>query len=166
MCRLLLAIILLAGFNVKAEQDVALIEAMYIYNFLRYIEWPGTSVGDNFVIGVYGDSNTLDHLIKYTQNRKVGIKTIEVKKVSNLSEAKKCQVLFLPAESVNVIQQLRSHVGNSPCMIVSEVSGTNQLGSTVEFIFENNKLKFKIDVARAQQQNLMVSKALIDMSSS
>jgi Fe-S cluster assembly iron-binding protein IscA len=48
--------------------------------------------------------------------------------------------------------------------VVSEKEGMNAVGSTIEFVIQDNKLKFRINEPRAKQQNLVLSKALIDMS--
>lgn len=150
--------------NVKATGNLSNVEAMFIYNFLRHVNWPEGNGSENFVIGVYGNSDTYDQLIQFTANRKVGTKSIEVRKISSVTEAVSCQLIFVPAESMSAIPQIKKQIGSQACLIVGESEGSNSKGSTIEFILKDNTLKFRIDQERAQEQNLLVSRALMDMS--
>ena len=161
---LIIAFLITLSFGVKAAENISGAEAMYIYNFLRHINWPENSVGDKFVIAVFGNSETYNQLVSYTKDRKIGTKVIEVIKVSSIEEASKCQLLFVPTSKSSKIAEIKNSIGNKSCLIVSEKSGTINSGSAIEFIIENDRLKFKISEVNAKLQKLEVSKALIDMS--
>jgi hypothetical protein len=154
----------LSGITVKASGNLSNAEAMFIYNFLRHVEWPAGSTGSKFVIGVYGNSETYKQLVQFTNNRKVGTRTIEVRKIASVNEAGNCQLVFVPHTEVSKIAEMKSAIGNKACLIVGEKEGSNALGSTIEFVIKDNRLKFRVSESNAKQQNLMVSKALLDMS--
>jgi hypothetical protein len=161
---LIIALIITCSFGVKAAENISGAQAMYIYNFLRHINWPENSIGEKFVIGVYGNSETYNQLINFTKDRKIGTKTIEVIKVTSNEEAAKCQLVFVPESKSSKIAEIKNSIGNKSCLIVSEKSGTLNSGSAIEFIIVNDRLKFKINEANAKLQKLEVSKALMDMS--
>jgi hypothetical protein len=161
---LIIALILTCSFAVKAADNISGAQAMYIYNFLRHINWPENTIGDKFVIGVYGNSETFDQLVKFTKDRKIGTKVIEVIRVASTDEAIKCQLIFVPESKSSRISEIKNSMGNKSCLIVSEKSGTLDSGSAIEFMIVNDKLKFKINEANVNQQKLVVSKALMDMS--
>lgn len=161
---LLIALLFVMSAGVKASEDISNAEAMFIYNFLRHIKWPEDNAAKVFVIGVYGDSQTYDRLVTYTKGRTVGTKSIVVKRINSLNEAVSCQLIFVPYNNSSKISELKSKLGNNPCLIVSEKEGMNDVGSTIEFVILGDKLKFRINESRAKQQNLVLSKALIDMS--
>ena len=129
---------------------------MFIYNFLRHVNWPNESGGEYFTIGVYGSSDTYDQLVQFTANRKVGPKLIKIRKISSAAEAATCQLIFVPASHISSIASIRNQIGNKSCLIVGEKEGSNAQGSTIEFVLKDNKLKFRIDQERAKQQNLLV----------
>jgi len=166
MIKSLSVVLIFAGLSlgVKASGNLSSVEAMFIYNFLRHVNWPENSGGDKFVIGVFGTSDTYDQLVQYTVNRKVGIKSIEVRKISSAAEAASCQLIFVPATNVSSIASIKNQLGNKACLIVGEKEGSNAYGSTIEFVLKDNTLKFRIDEQRAKQQNLLVSRALLDMA--
>ena len=159
-------LILITGLStsVNATGNLSNVEAMFIYNFLRHVNWPEGNGSEKFVIGVYGNSDTYNQLVQFTTNRKVGTKSIEVRKISSITEAVSCQLIFVPAESMSEIPKIKNQIGTRACLIVGEMEGSNSQGSTIEFILKDNTLKFRIDQERAQEQNLLVSRALMDMS--
>jgi len=161
---IIFAILLIPGLWIKASGDLSNAEAMFIYNFLRHIEWPDGSNNNSFIIGVYGNSPTFDQLVEFTKNRKVGTKSIEVKKISSVAEVAHCQLVFVPHNQSSRISEMKNIIGNKGCLIVGEKEGSNVLGSTIEFVIQDNRLKFRVNESNARQQNLMVSKTLLDMS--
>jgi hypothetical protein len=150
--------------NVKAADDLANVEAMFIYNFLRHISWPDATNGNNFVIGVYGSSEIYNQLITYTNNRKIGTKSIQVKTISSPADAKACQLVFVPNSQSSKIAAIKAQMGNYPCLLIGEKEGSNAAGTTIEFLIQDNKLKFRVNEDRAKEQNLVLSRSLLDMA--
>ena len=148
----------------KASGNLANVEAMFIYNFLRHVNWPESNSSDKFIIGVYGTSEIYDQLVQYTANRKVGTKSIEIQKISSPADAVFCQLIFVPTSHITSIASIKNQLGTKACLIVGEKEGSNSCGSTIEFVLQDNTLKFRINEERAKQQNLLLSKSLIDMS--
>jgi hypothetical protein len=150
--------------QIKASGNISNAQALFIYNFLRHINWPDGSDQETFVIGVYGDSPVYQQLQQFTVNRKIGTKTIVLRRISSASDASFCQMVFVPEQNSSKISGLKKQIGNKSCLIVGEQEGSNAIGSTIEFLIQDNKLKFRIDEERAKQQNLTFSRALIDMA--
>lgn len=161
---LLIAALLIMSIGTKVSGNIAKTQAMFIYNFLRHIKWPEGNTQNTFTIGVYGNSQTYEQLQIFTKDRKIGTKLIVIKKVKTAEEASNCQLIFVPNTNSKKISELKNYMGNKACLIVSEKQGMNANGSTIEFVIQDNKLKFKINEERAKQQNLVFSKALIDMA--
>ncbi len=161
---LFFAVVFIMSMGTKVYGNISKTEAVFIYNFLRHIKWPEENIQKTFVIGVYGDSQTYDQLLAYTKGRKIGVKLIVVRKVNSAEEASKCQLIFVPHTNSSKISELKKHLGNKACLIVSEKEGMNSSGSTIEFVIKDSALKFRVNKERAKRQNLIISKALIDMA--
>jgi hypothetical protein len=161
---LLILLLMVVNIGIKASGSLSNLEAMYIYNFLRHVNWPEASNSESFIIGVMGDNEAYAQLTQYTANRKVGTKSIVIKKIESVDEAAYCQLVFIPTSKSQKVGEIKNRLGNKPCMVVCEKEGSNASGSTIEFIIEEGKLKFRVNEERAKQQNLVVSKALLDMS--
>ncbi len=160
----LFTLLLFGSIGLKAAGNLSNTEAMYIYNFLRHVNWPESGTSENFVIGVMGNSETYEQLVQYTAGRMVGTKSIVMKKIETSEEAIACQLVFVPTNKSAKISELKNRLGDKSCLIVSEKEGSNALGSTIEFVIEDGKLRFRIDDERAKKQNLLISRTLLDMS--
>src|SRR4051812_10996398 len=79
---LLLMAFLFSAFKPVSEGNEYEIKAMFIFNFTKYVEWPETKNADEFIIGVYGESEILEPLEKIAAQKKVNDKRIVIKQLS------------------------------------------------------------------------------------
>ena len=49
-------------YSLKATDNIYSMQTLYIYNFMRLIKWPDNSVGEKYIIGVYGSDQMYNHL--------------------------------------------------------------------------------------------------------
>jgi hypothetical protein len=157
---------MLVFFNGKANafNNLPESQAIYIYNFTRYIQWPEYSMGEKFVIAVYGESDVYEQLIKYTKDRKIGNKAIAIIKIRKVEDINKYQIVFVSNDQNHNVSAIRKFIGEHPCLIVSETEGSNNAGSIIEFSIKENKLNFRIDQISAKQQKLIVNSKLLLLS--
>lgn len=156
--------VLIGGSKVNAQIDLNNAEALYIYNFLRHIKWEDSSVGETYVIGVLGKTDTYQSLINYTKGRKVGVKPIKVVQYSSVEEIGRCQVLLISQKESSKIDQISEKFKSSDCLIIGSKSGLSNNGAVIDFALVGGKLKFRLNEENAKKQNLVVSRALIDMA--
>ncbi|MBN1116333.1 MAG: YfiR family protein [Bacteroidales bacterium] len=150
--------------NVWAQTSVDEAQAIFIYNFLSHTLWPETVSNNTIEIGVYGETNTYKTLCDYTQNRKVGTKSIAVKKLNSINEAVNCNVILIAYNSSNQMSQINEKLKNKPCLVITEKAGTTNLGAIIEFTLVNDKLKYRANQENAIDHNLYLSAALLKMS--
>lgn len=159
-----LLIIASASIRVEASGNLSNYQAMFMYNFLRHVNWPAEGSGGNFTIGVYNDEAVYAKLATLTAGRKVGTKTIVIRRISSATDAKSCQLVFIPSDLSSKMADFRAQLGNNSCLLIGGKEGSIANGSTIEFLIKDDKLKFRINEDRAKQQNLVFSKALLDMA--
>ncbi len=147
---------LLAQNNIKYQ-------ALFVYNFTRYIEWPSTSSSE-FVIGVVGKSSIYDELQSVTQGKLVGSQSIKVKKVQNINEMGFCNILFISSEISSQVPQLASQIKDNNTLIITERSGLINKGAGINFVINEGKQKFEISKLNLEKRGLKVNKQLVDMA--
>ncbi len=162
----LLLAMLLAPFNKNfhAETDIKNAEAIFIYNFLSHVQWPEGSVGNDYLIGVLGKTSTYDYLLKYTTNRKIGTRPIQVKQLNSSSEVSHCQVLLIADHKSNEINTINQNLLGKSCLTIGEKAGLTKSGAVIDFNVVDGKLRYKIDEENAKKQKLIISSALLHMS--
>jgi len=161
---LIAALYLFIAPSSKAETSLADLQAMYIYNFLRYVQWPTDAVKDSYVIGVNGNSEVFEALKKYTANREVGGKKITVIKCSDSYDLLKCNVLFISKEKCNCLKQINDQLKGRNCLTIFENCNKAKSCTTIDLFYENNTLKYKVNEEMALAQNLIISNVLVKMA--
>jgi nitrogen regulatory protein PII len=133
---------------------------VFIFSFTRYIQWPDTYNGGDFEILVLGDSPIVEELKSMAQVKKVGDRTIKVTKINNVSEIRKCNILFIPAAKSPQIAEVLAKITTQSILVVSEEQGLGAKGSNVNFVTKDGKLAFELNQGATTKQGLKVSNEL------
>ena len=149
--------------NLKA-QDEYQAKAFFIYNFTRLIEWP-TDNKTEFVIGVVGNSPITEHLEKITSGKNVASQKIVIKHFKTTEEIADCNIIYVSNNFSSKIGAIQDILKSNHTLIVGEKNGLTNEGAAINFVLNNNRLSFQINVTNAQKYGLKVSKSLVDMSS-
>ncbi|MHC4843742.1 MAG: YfiR family protein [Planctomycetota bacterium] len=160
------------------------VKAAFIYNFIKFVDWPQEKAADtnkSLTVGVLGVSpfgNAFDK-VKDSQikGRKVTIKYFEgfgktkgnqqPKDEMLQKMAKKlgqCDVLFVcssEAESFKLVAQILEtyHV-----LTVSDAKGFLEAGGIINFVMEEKKVRFEINMASAKRSKLEIRSKLLRLA--
>lgn len=161
---ILLGLIIVWNSNIFSQSEVGKVQAYFIYNFSRLIKWPANYTQGDFVIGVLGNSQTYQSLVRLTVNKKVGMQTMVVKRFSTPGELTDCHILLIASDKSSKISEINRRLANKHTLIISESDGLINSGSAIDFLIVDNKLKFKMNINNAEKYDLIVSKSLLDMA--
>ena len=159
---LLAAVIACGSVAVPHAQDVPQeyqIKAAYLYNFLKYVEWP-KPLNRTFLICVAGQNpfgTVLDGLTKNERVRGNLVKTDII-----LAPEPGCDVIFTPRTS-NISAYL-SAAGGMPILTVGETPNYIERGGIVNFFLEDGKVRFEINRNAAERAGLRISSRLLHLA--
>jgi len=163
------------------------IKAAFIYNFIKFIDWPQEKTPDKdapITIGVIGRSafvKAFDPVKnKQVKGRKLAIKRFEdwdklkepLKKNDSawkekLEELKKCRVLFIcSCESgtkeapVEIIKALKG----SGVLVIGEIPGFLEKGGVINFVMEKKKVRFEVNSTSAKRNKLKIRSQLLKLA--
>ena len=159
MKKTLVLLLFVFGFSASQAQNYKL-HSLFIFSFTKYVQWPDSHNQGDFEIMVLGDTPLTDELKTMAQAKKVGERAIKVTKINSVSEIKKCNILFVPANKSAQIADVITKVSNQPTLIVTEDTGMGAKGSNINFIIKEGKLAFELNQASIIKQNLKVSNEL------
>ncbi len=76
-----------------------------------------------------------------------------------------CHILFIPAsaaaeQKATAIQKLQG----TPTLLVGEEPGFAKQGGTINFFFEENRIRFEINTDTARQDQLKISSKLLSLA--
>jgi uncharacterized protein DUF4154 len=151
-----------AGVALPHAQEISQeyqIKAAYLYNFLKYVEWPN-SINRTFLICVAGQNpfgSVLDGLTKNERVRGNPVKTELI-----LGPETGCDVIFTPRTS-NIPAYLQDAAGR-PILTVGETPRFIEQGGIVNFFLENGKVRFEINRSAAERAGLRISSRLLQLA--
>jgi len=145
-----------------AAQEVSLeyrVKATYLYNFVKFIEWPPATRTGPVTICVAGRNpfgTVLDDTIRgeVVRGRSLNVRVI-------LEPDAGCQVLFIPEGAPPAY--LRSARG-TPTLTVGETSDFLALGGVINFVTDGGHVRFAISTDAAEQAQLQISSRLLQLA--
>ena len=155
--------ICLISVSLKAEDNLAKVQALYIYNFLRNVGWP-EDVQDEYIIGVTGETAVYDELVKFTENREIAGKRIRVIKCTNCADLLKCQVIYISKDKCNHLKEINQITRGKGCLTIFENNTNMASNATIDLIEDGNKLAYRINQNVVNEQNLTISNNIVKMS--
>lgn len=152
-------VLLFLFFGSQANAQEAKFYALFVTKFVDYIKWPDAAPNQKVVIGVWGNSQVKEELTHFAAAKG----NIEVLQLSNLADAAKCNLLFLPKENAKEFEALKSSIGTNSVLLITENEGYAEKGAAISFYLEGSKLKFKLNKSTIESKKIKVSSALMAM---
>jgi uncharacterized protein DUF4154 len=167
--RLVLAVLLLVATPASAvEGDTSTLErrvkAAFLYKFAGYVEWPADAFAgpdEPVVIGVVGADALADELEQLVAGRRVGNRPLAMRRLSGPDPAARVHILFV-GRGIDRAQafQLLAQTQGRPVLTVTEADGW-LAGSVINFIIDNDKVRFGISAAAAEGNGLRLGSQLL-----
>jgi len=81
-----------------------------------------------------------------------------------LEEIRKCHVLFICPSEKPFLSRVLPHLRNDPVLTVGDVPGFLQAGGTINFVIEDKKVRFEINLAAAARAKLQMRSSLLRLA--
>jgi len=178
--------------SMEAKSIEYQLKAAFLYNFIKFVDWPEPSSAagaeeakkkDPIVLCVLGEDffgRHLDDLTKKTvrdrQIRVVRLEGFEQYKKSRsratleqyFQEQRKalegCHLLFISQSEEKPMNELAAFTDKMQILTVSDISGFAGKGGVIEFVMEENKIRFDINVVSAERKGLKISSQLLQLA--
>ncbi len=154
----------LFGGRARAQETNYKAYTLFIYNFMKYVEWPEAQSKGDFVIGVLGDSPINKELQALVASKKLKGRTIVLKKCNTPEEATSCHLLYVADSKSSAVKQLKELTKDKPVLIVGEREGLAKKGASMSFVtLEDDELKFDINKKEIEQHQLKIASSLVNL---
>ncbi|HEX4807761.1 MAG TPA: YfiR family protein [Bryobacteraceae bacterium] len=163
----LLPALAIAARAAQPEATVAGIEAAFLYNFSKFIEWPDgtpTTASDSFLMCVTGDSSVQQSLEEIAATRTINGRRITLKHLKIADSARSCQILFVgPKERASLTRILQDLQGASVLTVgISEDFAKD--GGMIGFVLDADRVRFVVNAGAAGKARLKVSSKLLSLA--
>ena len=160
-CLMPMLICCLTGKLIFAQSDPTSLYPLFVYNFLKYTEFP--SQPPVLRVCILGDKTRLQAFNKLNEN-KAGIQNIEVFFISTAEEAIGFQAVFVGEDRIAQLPKLVARLSKQPVLLITQAADMTSKGALVSFKLTDNKLKFQLNPIAIQAAGLRMSGNLMALA--
>jgi len=142
-------------------------KAVYLLNFLQFVEWPDSSFANDessIVLAVLGRDPFESTLDETVQSERIGNHPILVRRFMTLDELAPCHVLFISVSEKQTYRAALKRFNGFPVLTVSDIEGFGDTGGSIGFYMEDQKIRFEINTEALRHANLKVSSKLLRLA--
>jgi hypothetical protein len=168
--RLLVLATLLFGVRVEAQQapmSEAQVKAMFVYNFLKFVEWPvDTSIGakDPFVVLIIGEGATADATEQFLESKSIGDRPLVVRRIRWDQSLAGARAAFVVERDAKKLHRVLDAAAAAGVLTIGEGEGFTTQGGVIGLLVEDRKVRFDVDTTAAQTAGLRVSSKLLALT--
>src|ERR1700674_5270396 len=143
------------------------VKAAYLFNFLKFVEWPAEAFTDPLgpiVIGIVGDDpfgNALPHMI---MGKTVQGRDLVIRKYRAGEDLRASHVLFISESEKKRLPRLLASLRGSNVLTVADVDGFLEEGGMIRPFSEGDRVRFAINVDATMMAKLKVSSKLLSLA--
>ena len=146
------------------------VEAAFLYNFGKFVEWPTNAFADAyspFVIGVVGDNQLRVELERIVANKKINNHLVVVRAVTAASAVNGCHIVFISSAALKKSAVILAAMDHPGILTVTEgaeyFTGSDLI---INFVRVDSKIRFEINAAVAGKAGLKISSKLLTLAKS
>jgi hypothetical protein len=145
-----------------SEQTV---KAGFLYNFVKFTQWPGAREGDRSPIQICTPgAQPLDGQFSSLQGRFIGSRTVEIRNNVAASEWRSCLVLFITESDTNRMESAIRSLGNAPVLTVSDAPDFVQAGGMIGMRIDDSRVRFDVNLGAAQRAGLALNSQMVKLA--
>lgn len=166
----LFSVMVTVGFNCQAQNSRPTkyqIEAAFIYNFARFVDWPTQAFAHTsspLVIGVLGKNRFGTDLAKTISGKVIRGHPLEFRECASLPDAMRCQVLFISDSEKGRLSKIISTLGGNNILTVGEMDNFIDQGGMIDLTIIDQKIRFEINNSAAKAAGLTISSKLLSLA--
>lgn len=141
-------------------------KSMFIYNFIKYVEWPEAQKTGDFKVIILGDKDLYQMMNSTYAGKDFNGQKLVFSYVDNFSGVGTCHILYIAPEFSSDLSKNSSKLRKNKTLIVTDKGGLLYDGSVINFTASNNKLAFEISKSNAELVPLTIGPALLKLATS
>ena len=147
------------------------VKAAFIYNFLRFIDWPAEQPANKkhpIVVGVFAKL-PYERATDVFKDRKIKGRAIKVRMLTETdiktpSTLRQCHALFICSAAKKNSKSILSAVQGHAVLTIGEHKGFLESGGTINFLIEKKKIRFEVNMVAAQNAKLTIRAKLLRLA--
>ncbi len=143
------------------------VKAAFLYNFAKFIDWPDSSFAGPSapfaicVLGVDPFGRALDDAL---ESKAIGSHPVALARLQEVAQARRCQMVFVSSSESRRLPEIEDRLRGASVLLVGDFPGFADAGGTLQFIIQDNRVRFLINTDAAQRAGLRLSSKLLSVA--
>lgn len=153
-----------AGSSTPSMEEV---QAAYLYNFAKFIEWPDSSFdrdARSFRIGVVGDEAFAEILESTVQGRTIRDRPLVVENLRVGADPKGYHIVFIGSGAKGDMDRILKELDGTGALTVSDIKRFAGRGGAINFVLQGRNVRFEINPEVLERQGLKASSRLMQVA--
>lgn len=138
------------------------LQAAYIQKFINYIEWPASS-NSQFMIAVYQNENEFEAMKGALEGKKIQDRSAVVVHLTKFDHTQNYEIVHVKTFDHSTAKELHKLL-NKPTLVIAQDLEALTKEVVINFFLENGKLRFDINIERANEINLKINSRLLKLA--
>jgi hypothetical protein len=143
------------------------VKAAYLYNFVRFIEWPPEALpppGEPFVVAILGDDPFGTVLDRAFTGKLIADRPATVVRLREPGDALRAQIVFISASESGALARIATTPPVRGMLTVGDIPEMAREGAIIAFRIEGNKVRFDINLRQSDRAGLKLSSQLLKVA--
>jgi hypothetical protein len=140
------------------------VEAVFLFNFTQFVEWPAASFEDAaapLAICVLGDDPFDGYLDDTVRGESVAGRTLAVRRYRRVEDIGACHVLFISRSETAQAAAIVAALGHRTTLTVSDDAAFIERGGMIRFMLVDGHVKLRINIDAVRDAGLTISSKLL-----
>ena len=163
---LLAALFLGVRAEAQAPMDESQVKAMFVYNFLKFVEWPSETIrtSETFVVLIIGDGPTADATERFLESKTIGERSVFVRRTKWDQSLAGARAAFVVERDPKKLHRILEAAAAAGVLTIGEGEDFATRGGVIGLLVENRRVRFDVDTTAAQVAGLRVSSKLLALT--
>jgi hypothetical protein len=140
------------------------VKAAYLYRFAGYVEWPEESIaGNRFIIATFEAPEIARQLRRLLPGHPIHGRIAQVREVTRAQDVGDAQVLYVGSGHSGFLGALAA-AGNRAALLVTADERGLDMGSVLNFVTVDKRVRFEISLTAAERAGLKISSELLSVA--
>jgi len=142
-------------------------KAMFLAAFPNFVEWPSDAFPSQqapLLLCVFGDFSFGTSLAERTRGILIHGRRVEVRWARKEQDLRTCQILFVSRSEAKRYERVFKAVEGASVLTVGETSGFLASGGAIDFLVEQDRLQFEVNVGAATDAHLRISANMLALA--
>ena len=160
----LLTYAILTSAPVQAAPTTSEVEAVFLFNFSQFVDWPAQAFpqpDSPIVIGVLGSDpfdGTLDDVVR---GELVKGRPLVVRRFQHVEQLTDCHILFISRSERPRLEPIVQMLKGRSILTVSDLDEFASQGGVIGFVLLDNKIRLRVNLQAAKDAGLTLSSKLL-----